>query len=515
MTERTTLLHILHKNHGNGRPRFSPWRTLRVFALLIVGAPASIAQPAIRVLSLDDAITTALGRGEEVELAKGGVRSAEGNELIARSGMLPQISASANYTRTLKSQYSSVTSTPDTSNTIASLFKNLPFGKPNQWTLGLNASQNIFTGGRQTALADAASARRHSADLDLTAAEAQLVLNITQSYYDAALADTLVIISEDALKQTEEIYRQTNLAYQVGEKAEFDALRAKVARDNQIPVVLQSQTDRAQSYYRLKQLLNYSLDDSLVLTTPVVDSQARFAAMSDTAVNERSSVIQAVESVNASNAQVRIAQSAHWPQISISSSYSPVAYPNNFFPNYNDWLTNWTAALNISIPIYTGGNIEGNVEAAEGNVEQANARLEQVREAAAMDARTALDALHSAEANLRSVASTSSEASRAYDIARVRFNQGISTEVELDDARIQEEQARANWARAVRNYQVARAKLHLLKDLPVNPAQAPVASSTAQGAITQQAASSATPPSSQSFTAPAAGATSSSSGTGQ
>jgi outer membrane protein TolC len=224
-------------------------------------------------------------------------------------------------------------------------------------------------------------------------------------------------------------------------------------------------------------------------------------------------VIQAVENVNASNAQVRVAESAHWPQISISSTYSPLAYPDNVFPNFNDWVTNWTAAVNLSIPIYTGGNIEGNVEAAEGNVEQANARLEQAREAAAMDARTALDALHSAEANLRSTESTASEARRAYDIANVRYAQGISTQVELDDARIQEEQARANWARAFRNYQVARTKLHLLKDLPVNPAQAPVAASTAQGGITQQAASSQT--STQTFTAPAAGSPSPSSGSGQ
>ena len=485
-----------------------------IFALILACAfeNSAFSQPAVRTLSLDDAISTALHRGEEVQLAQGGVTSAKGNIKTARSGSLPQVSASANYTRTIKSQYSGLTSATSSSDTsgggLSSLFSNLPFGKANQWTLALTASQNIFTGGRLSAMADAAEARKHSADIDLTAAEAQLALNVTQSYYDAVLADTLAVISQDALKQAEEIYRQTNLAYQVGEKAEFDALRAKVARDNQVPVVLQSQTDRSQAYYRLKQLLNFSLDDSLILTTPVIDSQARFAAMSDTSTEKRSSVIQAMENIKASDAQVRIAESQRWPQISISSSYSPLAYPTNVFPNFNDWLTNWTASLNVSMPIYTGGNIAGNVEMAQGAVEQANARLEQAREAAAMDARMAFDALHSTEANLRSTASTASEASRAYDIAKVRFTQGISTEVELDDSRIQEEQARANWARAVRNYQVARAKLHLLKDLPVNPAQAPVSSSTAQGAVTQQAAFSPT----QTFTAPS-GAPSPSSGT--
>ena len=459
-----------------------------------------------QAVSLDDAITRALGHGEEIDLARGQMHAAEGQVKIARSGMFPQIAASANYTRTLKSQYSGLSSMPDTGSaaSLSSLFKNLPFGRANAWTLGLSASQNIFTGGRLIAQSEAATAREHAADIDLTAAQAQLVLNVTQSYYDAILADTIVKISQDALAEAEEVYRQTEMAYKVGEKAEFDALRAKVARDNQIPIVLQSEDNRSEAYYRLKQLLNYSLDDSLVLTTPIVDSQARFAMMSDTATGARASVRQANYQLDASKDQMRVAESAHWPQIAISSSYSPVAYPTNVFPNWSDWFTNWTAGITLSIPIYTGGNIAGNVQVAEAGVEQAQAQLTEIREAAAMDSKVAMDQLHSAEAGLRSTASTAEEAKEAYNIANIRFSQGISTEVELDDARVQEEQARANWASAMRNYQVARAKLALLKDLPVNPAAAQVAASTAQTAITQQAASSpaAQSQSSQGFTAP-------------
>src|SRR5207237_448463 len=84
---------------------------------------------------------------------------------------------------------------------------------------------------------------------------------------------------------------------------------------------------------------------------------------------------------------VNMAQAARWPQISVSSTYSPVAYPDQFIPNNNDWLANWTAQLNISVPIYTGGNISGNVEQARGQLEQAEGRLEQARETAAFDAR--------------------------------------------------------------------------------------------------------------------------------
>jgi outer membrane protein len=475
-----------------------------VFTVFLLWTGERACAQQVHVLSLDDAINTALGRGEEISLAKAGVRAAEGGEDVARSGMLPQLSASATYVRTLKSQYSGLSSSSSTNDSstkgIASLFKNLPFGRENQWQLGLNLSQAIFTGGRLSAQSDAAEARKRVADIDLTAAEAQLVLNVTQSYYDAALADTLLIISRNALAEAEEVNRQTELQYQVGAKAEFDALRARVAMENQVPAVLQAENDRTQAQYRLKQLLNIPLDDSLALTTPVVDSVTRFAMRSDTATEQRSSVVQAGQGVEAAKAQVRIAQSARWPQIYLSSTYSPVAYPDQFIPNNNDWLFNWTAAVNLSLPLYTGGNISGNVEMAQAGVEQAAARLEQAREAAAMDSRVSLDLLRTAEANLRATSGTADAARRAYEIANVRFAQGISTQLELNDARLQEEQARANWARAVRNYQVARAKLALLKDLPVNPAQAPITNSAAQSAVTQQSFSSQP---NQGMTAPA------------
>ena len=445
--------------------------------LFLSFAPSlSRAQSSVHTLSLDEAIKLGLGRGEDITVAQAGVRSAEGSETIARSGMLPQVSASAVYVKTIKSQYSSLSSvSADTSaaaKAIGAIFSNLPFGKENQWTLGLTASETIFAGGRITAGQDAAEARKRSADIDLTAAEAQVALNVTQSYYDAVLADTLVKISADALKQAGEVYRQTDLAFKVGEKAEFDALRAKVARDNMVPVLLQSENDRDAAYYKLKQLLSIAIDDSVILTTPVNDSVSRFAMKSDTSSEQRASVRQAAEAINISDAQVRIAESMRWPLISVSSTYSPVAYPNNLFPNFNDWYTNWTASVSLSIPIYTGGNISGNVDVARASLDQANARLALTRKSAALDSRLSLLALDAAEANLRSTTGTVAEATRAYDIAQVRFTQGISTQVELDDARLQEQQARANWARSVRNFQVARAKLSLLKDLPLSAGQA-------------------------------------------
>jgi len=64
-------------------------------------------------------------------------------------------------------------------------------------------------------------------------------------------------------------------------------------------------------------------------------------------------------------------------------------------------------------------------------------------------------------------AGTIEQATRAYQIAEVRFQSGVSTQLELADARLQLQLAEANRAQAARDLQVARARVALLPDLPL------------------------------------------------
>ncbi len=55
----------------------------------------------------------------------------------------------------------------------------------------------------------------------------------------------------------------------------------------------------------------------------------------------------------------------------------------------------------------------------------------------------------------------------AYEIAELRYREGLSTQLELSDARLLLQQAQANRAQAARDVQVARVRLALLPDLPL------------------------------------------------
>ena len=481
---------------------------------------------AVRRLSLEEALKAAEGQSEAVQIARAGQLKAEGQRYQTRSQFLPQLSATAIYQRTLNSQFQGISfgGSSDTSSTPrpqavcapaipagatqaqvqAALaqastcqaatggfnFQSVGFGAPNQYTAGLSFTQNVYTGGRLSGQYQAAKAGTNSAAIEVSAQKAQLAYDVTQAYYDAALADKLVSIQESALSQTEEILRQTRVAKQVGNQAEFDLLRAQVTRDNQVPVVLQARNQREVAYYRLKQLLNLPMDGAIALSTPLDDSTATsntvLAAVNagssralspasatlatmvvDTNVSNRAPVRELEQGVRAQEGLLRAARAERMPFIQITSGYQRLYFPTNLVLQLNDARINWTVGVTASLPIFDGGKIKGDQMIAEANLAQARAQLQQTREVAAMDARVALSALQQAEATWQASAGTASQAERAYNIDQIRYREGISTQTDLSQSRILLEQALANRAQAARDLAVARVKLALLRDLPL------------------------------------------------
>jgi outer membrane protein TolC len=164
--------------------------------------------------------------------------------------------------------------------------------------------------------------------------------------------------------------------------------------------------------------------------------------------------------------------------VQLSSRYAPSAFTESGLPSRDDVRTDWTVGLSLSVPIFVGGRIRGTEIAARGGVRQAQARLDQAREGAALDAATSQDDLAAAQEVLTSSAATVTQAEQAYDIAALRYQNGLTTLVELLDTRLAWDQAVINRAQAARDVQVARARLALLPLLPL-PAQTALPATTA------------------------------------
>jgi outer membrane protein TolC len=123
----------------------------------------------------------------------------------------------------------------------------------------------------------------------------------------------------------------------------------------------------------------------------------------------------------------------------------------------------------LQLPVFTGGRIRGAEVVARANVDEARLKMAQAGEVAALDARTTVASLREAEESWRASLGTVEQAQRAYEIAEVRFREGLSTQLELTESRVLLQTAQANRAVAARNLQVVRVRLSVLRDLPLAP----------------------------------------------
>lgn len=487
-------------------------------------------------LTLEQVLALAEPRSESVQIAQAGVRRAEGAQVQARSGRYPQLSAAASYDRALASEFEGVFDVdsgsgcaPFSPNPAAPIdarvaeieraidcgavgggffggggtstdFGDLPFGRKNTWRASLTFSQNLYSGGRLGAQADVATLGQESAGLALTTARAQMLYEVTQAYYDAVLSDRLVAIAAATLEQAGATLRQTQAGFEAGTQPEFEVLRARVSRDNQSPILIRQRANRDVAMFRLKQLLDlpadYLLeladalnDESLPPPTVFAERVANVervlrpepdpaAPQVSVPLPERTAVVEAATTVRQREAALRLTEAQKMPSVQFNTSYIRIAYPEGAFPSFD--RSNWLVGVSMSVPILTGGRQRGDEAVARAELEQARAQRQQVEELANVDSRSALAELLAARASWEATAGTVQQAQRAYQIANVRFTNGVSTQLELSDARLSLQQAEANRTLAARDLQVARARIALLPNLPISPGTGAVPSSAPQ-----------------------------------
>jgi outer membrane protein TolC len=475
-----------------------------VVALFLLTALAGAA-PALgqTPLTLADALRLAADHSEALEVARAGESRADAGAQRAASEMFPQLSFSGGYTRTLASEFSGafgssgpvcppLTVDPNAplGDRIAEIeraagcgalgglgfnFENLPFGQRNIYQLGLTFSQTLYAGGRIGAQREQARLGRELAAMTTTATGAQLAFDVTQAYFNAALADRLLDIAQYTYDQAAATYEQVRLAFSAGSQPEFELLRAQVARDNHRPTVIRRRADRDVAYLRLRQLLELAPDAPLQLDVdlenPELPPPAPFAealeAAAELPVDGRIAVRQSAAVVASREAAVTAARSARLPSVSVNSFYNRVGYPSEgAFPDGGDFRTNWSLGATVQVPIFTGFRLKAEELSARADLAQAQAELQQMRELAVLDASTVRQDLQAAQAVWEASAGTIQQADRAYQIAELRNREGLSTQLEINDARLSLEIARANRALAARDLQVARARLALLPNLP-------------------------------------------------
>ncbi len=451
-------------------------------------------------LSLPEAIAQAQAASELVEQARAGLDRTRGENYRARSELLPSLVGSASYDRTIASEFEGLfagvppagePAMPGNSGPSLESLEALPFGQRNTYRFGLSVSQNVYTGGRARARRGLAEASGRLAGSALATARAQAVLDVATAYSDALLAERLLQIADDTLALTRQTLEVTRAGKEAGAQPAFEVLRAQVAVDNQRPIALRRRMNRNLALLRLRQLLDLPADRPLALTSELetdprpLTAAARQAAGIDAQPGPRAPVLDARSNLDAREASRDLARSQGLPALSIGSQLGRVAYPADLWPAWGEFRTNWTVGAALTWALFSGGRVHGDVLAAEADLREARATLRLTGELAALDDASSRAELDSARAVFEASAGSVEQARQAYQLAELRYREGVSTLLELTDARLAQQIAHGNRAQAARDLLLASIRLTLLPSLPLPGPGLPQGAGGAAAAETQ------------------------------
>lgn len=442
---------------------------VRLAVLAVLAAPAVAAQQPTAAdtvrISIEQALTRAGSQGEEARLARAQVEVAATQVQAARSAALPALDGSFNYMRTYASPFrmrAPADAEPDSSLApIAKLFSNLPFGRDNQYTASLTATQAIFSPRLGSALRIAnyyQAASRYGLREQLAETEYQ----VRTAYVNAQLAAALEASAQEAVAQASRFLEQERLRQQAGTGSELDVLRAEVSLENLRPQLVEAQNAAAVATLNLRRLVNVPLTAPLVLTTALVAPPMRAEERLDAnaVATQRGAVQAEQESVRIANEIVKQAIAAYIPSLDFRMSLGRIMYPQEALAlNGRDWLTDWNASLTLKVPLFSGFRRNAELSQARIGLKQEQYKLSQLREAVQLQYEQALGERARAAAAIVARQRTVDQAQKVYGLTVLRYDQGLATHLEVSEARLGLLMARTNYAQAVAQYHIADAGL--------------------------------------------------------
>jgi outer membrane protein len=113
----------------------------------------------------------------------------------------------------------------------------------------------------------------------------------------------------------------------------------------------------------------------------------------------------------------------------------------------------------VTVPIFTGGNIKGQVEQAKTQLKEQRENTKELESEIELDVRTAAISLNAAVDQVLSAKQGVQSADITLKLTRDRYTEGIITNVEVVDAQDTLARAQDNEIRALYNYNLAKANL--------------------------------------------------------
>ena len=449
------------------RFHYSSW--VGTFLLLLITLSVSAEEP--KLLNLEQSLQIAKQSNLTIQAAEQKLKSDEAQISVARSALMPRISANGNYTYFKDVQKSVIQaeggfgfpipgeemddmSTPSVDN--ESELIELEFGAHHNIQGTVSLSQPVFAWGRYYYNYQAAKLGYEAAQKELTAAYEKLRLNVYEAFYRVLIAQEFVKVAEQSVELVEKQLGIAQTSLDAGAATNFDVLRAKVQLANAKSQVIRAKNGVKIAKNAYKTLLNLPLADDISVegSFEIPEVKIKLDELIKQALEKRPEITRSQLNEQAGQKQLSVAKTRNLPDIAFFSNYQI---------SHSERLTEmnriWSLGLQINVPIFDGFASRAAVKQSESVLKQLQIGTEQVMSVVETEVRNAYLALLEAKTLIDVQRKTVAQAQESVRIATIRFENGMITTVELTDTQLALIQSKVNRLQAQHDYVIGLARL--------------------------------------------------------
>ena len=319
-------------------------RFFKYFAIIMTLLSTSSAG----ALSLNDAISESLANNLLLKMEANSVDIAEEDYFQSKSNYLPSISLNANIS---ENEYSSLKTQ---SGVIGSDYELAPSSK------SIILSQNLFSGFSRFYNSISTKESLNLKRLNEKKVTQDIILETIEAYYNVLIAEKSVKSYKDNLESVAERSNATIKEYEVGLTSKTDVAQAEAFLNN-------AKIDLLDSEIILKNLKNSFFDlvgvdaENLIFSEINADIPSSFSEFKEILIANNYSIRMAEVNLKIMNANVGVARSAYYPQLSLTATKSEL----DEFSAEIDELTNEEIKATLNWPIFTAGKSLSNVRKAK------------------------------------------------------------------------------------------------------------------------------------------------------
>ncbi|MFO7587414.1 MAG: TolC family protein [Gemmatimonadota bacterium] len=442
-----------------------------------------------RSWSIDRAVSLALRNNRALQVSRLDLATAEQQVEEAYGALAPTVDASAGYQRNLKVPTAFLPAFIFDPEAPPDQLVPVRFGADNQWTAGVTVDQPLFDAAVLIGVSTSSRFRGLRREA-LRGTAQQVATTVRIAYLNVLVAREAYRVTSNSVQRVERTLEETSALNRAGLVSDYDVLRLEVQLSNirpnlrraenavreaerllaiemGLPEVEQAGAEGDLARIDLEDLdANDEANRRLLGFAGVEDfGPGEFERLHAGALATRSDLQQLRLQKELEEARVKVQRSDLFPRLSAFFNYAVQAQqdgsPDFFGSGPDQRSTSSSVGLLVEVPVFSGFQRVNRIQQREIAVRQAEERLAEARQRVENEVRTTLEAL--LEARDRAIAQRAAvgEAERGFEIVSTEYLAGTRTRLEVTDAETALRQAELNYAEAVYDYLVARARLDL------------------------------------------------------